>query len=397
MRHKLYIIGTGPGCREFSTQKADAAMRSVDRVLGTSRVAELYERCESLPLSELLEKLDRPFDGSTAVLVSGDTGFFSVASRIDWDFSERYDIERIPGIGSVSYFSAKIGTAYEDARLISLHGRRDRIVPYVAYNRKTFALTGGSVKAHDLCRDLFEAGMEMIGIVVGENLSYPEERILRGTPESLKDEVFDGLAVVYFENQNAVDPHVPLRDGDFIRSETIHVPMTKEEVRWLAIAKLRISPKDVLYDIGSGTGSVAIEMARKACEGAVYVVESREEAVELIRRNRIRHGAYNISVKLRKAPDCLAELPAPDKAFIGGSSGEVDAIVKTLSEINPAIRIVATAISPQSLHEILEAFEEHGLHDIETICVNVAKSKRVGRYDIMSAQNPVYIVSGGAQ
>lgn len=396
MREKLYIVGVGPGSREFLSPLAESVVRSADRVLGTSsRIVELYDNYDVLSLTELFDELELPASGATAVLVGGDSGFFSITSRIGRDFSDRYEIACIPGISSISCFSARIGVNYDDARLVSLHGRPGRILPYVAYNKKIFALTGGSSKAHELCRELFGAGLTNIDVVVGERLSYPDERIVRGNPGLLKDGVFDDLSVVFFGNENAVDPHVPLRDKDFIRSETATVPMTKEEIRHLALSKLAPSPKDIVYDIGAGTGSVAVEAARKAFEGIVCAIESRREACRLIEQNRVRHGAYNIVVTHGSAPDCLDGLPVPDKAFIGGSSGKAAKIVKRLVELNPKIRIVANAVSPQSLNQILGAFEEFGLADPETICVNIAKSDRINRYDMMKAQNPVYIISGG--
>lgn len=379
------------------TQRAEIIMNSADRVLGTARISELYDKSESLALSDLLKRLEQPFSGTTAVLVGGDCCFFSVAEKIVADFSELYDIEQINGIGSISYFAAEIRTKYDDACLLSLHGRNDRIVSYVSYNKKVFALTGGSVKAHDICGELFHAGLTDVEIVIGENLSYSNERIVQGKPGELKNEHFNDLSVIFIGNENAANPHVPLRDRDFIRSEDVsyHVPMTKEEVRRIMLLKLAPSPKDILYDIGAGTGSTAIEMARCVFEGIVYAIECQNEACQLIEKNRVRHGAYNVIVHRGRAPDCLAELPVPDKAFIGGSSGEIEEIVKLLLEKNPNIRIVVNVVTPQNLSRTLDVFERFQLSDIETICVNIAKSKRVNACDIMVAQNPVYIVSGG--
>lgn len=396
MPKKLYLIGAGPGSRDLVSARTLDALRSVDRILGTARVANLHEKCETFDLSALITELRKPFSGTIAVLVGGDCCFFSIASRIAREFSDLYEIERINNSGSIPYFAARIGISYDDACLVSLHGREERIVSRVAYCRKVFALTGGTSKAHDICAELYESGLSDVDVIVGERLSYPDEKIVRGTPSMLENVVFDELSVLYIENENAVDPFASLTDTDFIRSESPSkpVPMTKEEIRRLALSKLALSPKDIMYDIGSGTGSVAIDAARKLFEGVVYAVESRDDACRLIEQNRIRHGAFNVCIRYGNAPECLADLPCPDKAFIGGSSGKTETVLKILVEKNPRIRVVATAVSLQGLGRILDAFQNIGFTDTETICVNISKSKRIGQHDIMTAQNPVYIISG---
>ncbi|HBT78257.1 MAG TPA: bifunctional cobalt-precorrin-7 (C(5))-methyltransferase/cobalt-precorrin-6B (C(15))-methyltransferase [Planctomycetaceae bacterium] len=394
MQEKLYIVGAGPGNGKLWTRQATELVQSAERVLGTMRIAEQHPGCIGLDLPGLLKELERPITGTTAVLVGGDCCFFSLASRIAQEFSHLYEIERINGIGSIPYLSAQIGVSYEDARLISFHGRNNRIVPCVAYNKKIFALTGGTFKVHDLCRELAASGLAGVKVVVGARLSYPDEKIMYGTPAMLKNAVFDELSVMYVENEQAIDPRSPLRDSEFIRSEndTFQVPMTKEDVRWLTLQKLAISPKDILYDIGAGTGSVAVEMARRAFEGIVYAVEQHSGACELIAKNRVKHGAYNVNIVQAKAPEGLERLPQPDAVFIGGSSGEAESLLNVLLEKNPKVRIVANAVTLQSLHRILEAFRKFGPGEVETTCINVAKSKKVGAYDFMTAQNPVYIL-----
>jgi precorrin-6Y C5,15-methyltransferase (decarboxylating) len=226
---------------------------------------------------------------------------------------------------------------------------------------------------------------------VGERLSYPDERIRTDRADALLDMEFDSLSVVYVENLSAADPHVPLRDSEFFRGD---VPMTKEEFRWLSIQKLSVSPRDVVFDIGAGTGAVSVELARKAYDGFVYAIEAKEDACGLVRENAARHGAFNMEIVQGEAPAAFGGLPAPDKAFIGGSSGHMDGILEKLVTLNPGIGVVANAITLQTLHQITEGFEKHGIGDMEIICVNIAKSRKMGGYDMMVAQNPVYVVRG---
>jgi precorrin-6Y C5,15-methyltransferase (decarboxylating) len=261
----------------------------------------------------------------------------------------------------------------------------------VSYSKKVFALTGGVNNVREICRALCKYGLGNVRVCVGERLSYSNERILNATAAELQETDFDELTVVYIENTLAVNPHTPLSDISFIRGE---IPMTKEEIRWLSIQKLVIIPTDTVFDIGAGTGSVSVEMARKAFDGFVYAIETKEEACDLVRQNRAKHGAFNIEIIHGEAPSVLEGLPIPDKVFIGGSSGNMDGILKKLTGLNPGISIVVNAITIQTLNQTLEGFENYGMTDTDIICVNIAKSRRTGDYDMMMAQNAVFIISG---
>jgi len=380
-RGALYIIGFGPGDEAMLTGRAKDALKTAQKCLNT----------REMPLAELALALKTPIEGITAVLVSGDCGFFSAAKTIIRDFSSLYEIEVVPGIGSVQYLSAKIKVPYDDAAIISLHGRDGNIVSKVAYNKKVFALTGGANGAGDICRTLCKYGLGGVSVSVGERLSCPGERIFTDRADKITDTVFNSLSVMYVENPSAVNPHTPLSDSDFTRGG---VPMTKEEIRWLSIQKLGIGPRDIVFDIGAGTGSVSVEMARKAFDGFVYAIEAKEDACALVRENAAKHGAFNVEVVHGEAPGALENLPVPDKAFIGGSSGNMDGTLEKLVSLNPNIRIAASAIALQTLHQITEGFEKYGITGTDIICVNIAKSKKTGGYDMMMAQNPVYIITG---
>ncbi|MCL1913055.1 MAG: precorrin-6Y C5,15-methyltransferase (decarboxylating) subunit CbiT [Eubacteriaceae bacterium] len=378
---KLIVVGNGPGDESLLTGMASSSIKASQKVYNT----------RELPLGDLLAALKEPPFEDTTVLASGDTGFYSVAKTFVMDLGGLYDIQLIPGISSVQYFCAKIKATYENAVFASLHGRDANIVAKAAYNKEVFALVGGANTVQSVCASLDSHGLGHAIITVGERLSFPEEKITSGSAKELKNLVFDNLSVMYIQNPGAIEDRLPLKDSDFTRSKT---PMTKEEIRWLSVAKLGISPNDTLYDIGAGTGSVAVEMARAAYSGYVYAIEANEGACKLVKENAAKHGAFNMQVVYGQAPGALAGLSAPDKVFIGGSSGNMEGIISSILSANKTARIVANAITLQTLAQVVEIFGRFRLQDIDIVCVNTAKSKRVGSYDLMMAQNPVYIITG---
>lgn len=168
---------------------------------------------------------------------------------------------------------------------------------------------------------------------MGENLSYENEKIFVKPASELTEYKGDPLSVICAVNENAgtrLETH-GIRDEEFIRGKA---PMTKEEVRTVSLSKLRLTADSVCYDVGAGTGSLSIEMALRAHQGQVWAIEKKEDAVELIHRNKVKFAADNLEIVEGLAPEALKDLPAPTHAFIGGSSGNLKEIVKLLLEKN---------------------------------------------------------------
>ena len=167
--------------------------------------------------------------------------------------------------------------------------------------------------------------------------------------------------------------------------------MTKSEVRAVILSKLQLSRDAICWDIGAGTGSVAVEMGRQADRGRVYAVERRDDAVELIRENARRLGAENVVAVYGEAPGVCLDLPAPTHAFIGGSSGNMEEILELLLEKNPRIRIVAAAVTLETAAVLTECIRQLGFPDAEVVSLQISRSRKAGAYHLMTAQNPVYL------
>lgn len=392
---KIYIVGAGVGDARYITEYAREIVASADIVITTER---LYNRLAILNPNTMCKEISEfaPFleqnvgrFKSVAVLASGDVGFYSIAKSLKTSLVG-FDIELVSGISSLQYLSSKIGISYDNINVVTVHGRDISCVPFVCYNYRVFLLTGGKNRANDLLNELVEAGLGEVFVTIGENLSDENELIVSGTAEELSIIQFDGLVVMLVQNDHFVDSYKKIYDYEFIRGKT---PMTKEAVRTASISYLNISPTDRVIDIGAGTGSVSIEMARRSNCGIVYAIEKQDDAVQLIKQNRIKHGAYNVKVVSSTAPDCMEALPSFNKAFIGGSSGRLNEIMTVLIGKNPCIRVVINAITLETVSEAIAVLKQFDF-DTQICCMNVSNAYKVGDYNMMKAENPIYIIAG---
>ena len=393
---KVYLVGVGLGNPDTMTVAARRAIEESPLLIGAPRLLEGYEGKTLLPLiaaADIAAAINSAPEGPAAVLLSGDVGFYSGARNL-YPLLQAHQVVTIPGISSLVYFCARLRTPWQDVHLVSAHGRSHNAPGAVQSHGKTFILTGGSYRAGDLCADLCAWGLENVRVSVGERLSYPDEAITAGTAGELAGRDFDSLAVVLAENPAPVRRpfQAPaLSDGDFLRDK---VPMTKEEIRCLSIAKLRLRPDHTLWDVGAGTGSVSCEGALAVNEGRVYAVERKDEAVELLRRNREALGLSNLHIVPGLAPEALRDLPAPDRVFLGGTAGSMEEILRCALEKNPSVRFVVNAVTLETLSEILRCFAALGIDDTDMVQVSVTRTRKAGSYHLMDAQNPVWIVSG---
>lgn len=392
MSRKFYIIGAGMGAPDSLTGEAVRALAASDAVFATRRLAAVCDRAVVCPFDRLAAEAIASDAPTVSVLVSGDVGFFSAAGRLRGQLAPYGGVRLVCGLSSMQYFCAKLGVSYDDACVRSLHGRAGSILGAVSYHKKTFVLTGGENTAPKVCKTLADAGLGGLTVHLGENLGAADERIQTGTAETLAAEDCGNLAVLLIEHPDAANAYEPVRDDMLTRAK---VPMTKEEVRWVSVGRLAVQPRDTVWDVGAGTGAVTLELARKASDGLVYAVERKPEAVALLRENRAKLGGYNMHIVEGAAPDALEALPAPDRVFVGGSGGAMRRILEIAKHKNPAVRVVVNAIALETLHETQAALFALGFAAVEVTQLSAARGKAVGPYTMMTANNPVFILSGG--
>lgn len=400
----IHCIGIGMGDLSTMTLEARDCIRNADIVFGAGRMLDLARivlEGTALPLIEeyraaqIRSYLDEHSQYRTAaVLFSGDIGFYSGADGIRRAFGKE-DVRYHCGISSIVYFASRIPTAWQDVKLLSAHGRSANLIGYVKRYPKVMALSGTAREVEAICEKLIRFGLEDVTVTVGSNLSYPQEQIKSGHPGQFLHCETQGLHILMIQNDHPKRCITPgIADSCFVRGK---VPMTKEEIRALSVSKLRLTEDAVVCDVGAGTGSVSIECAHLCTDGMVYAVEKNPEGVDLIRENCLKFGTPNITIVEGLAPDALQELPAFTHAFIGGSSGHMQQIVETLLAKNPQIRIVINTIALESIAETMEMLKALSIEDADIVQISAAKSKTLGRYHMMQAHNPIYIVSFGGK
>lgn len=403
---KISLVGAGMGGSGGMTLEARAALEQADAVLGAERLVNALDGVCRVSAKKIIEALpeniarrigDHPEWSRAAVVLSGDVGFHSGARRLLDLLDRRHDVELLCGISSPQHLAARLRRPWQNFRLVSAHGVSCDIVAETLNHPEVFFLTGGAIGAADIVNELCAAGLDDALVTVGENLSSPEENIISGKAGELAGRAFAPLAVALVENRRTFARAARcggIEDACFIRGKT---PMTKREARAVALSLIAPEESAVLYDIGAGTGSVAVEMALAARRGRVFAVERDDEACDLTRRNREAFGAFNMTLVRGTAPDALDRLPAPDAAFIGGSGGRIREIVAALIRKNPAVRIVASAVTVETLSRALDALRECGVLGIDATQIAVTRTVERGASRMFDALNPVFLISGGGR
>ncbi|MBO4514348.1 MAG: precorrin-6A reductase [Lachnospiraceae bacterium] len=442
----IVLAGIGMGAETERTMALEKRLQETDYLFGAKRmIAGIAVKKGSFPyylekdIVPCLEQLQREERGNICVtiLFSGDTGFYSGAEKLVNGLRRlpNVNISIFPGISTISALGAKFGVSWGDAMIMSTHGTakerwKVELLFGMRHGRKIFFLTSGAEDVREIGRIMKAQGFaDCYRIKLGYQLSYPEEELFeltagdaqeitqpglyagfllpadRGTlPEGIAS---DGIALhgsAPGSNMsgntepagNASCSNMPCAithgwpDEVFLRDR---VPMTKEEVREISICKLRLTETATFWDVGSGTGSIAMEVAALSPGIRVYAIERKPEAVELIQRNKEKFGAENVAVIEAEAPDGLEGLPAPTHVFLGGSGGKMKAILDMIMQKNPAARVVMNAISLESMAQMQTLLAEYPVTDLEITTVNVSKAKQVGDYHLMQAGNPVTIFS----
>jgi precorrin-6Y C5,15-methyltransferase (decarboxylating) len=396
------VIGLGDdGCAGLTARAANA-VAAAQVLAGGARHLAFFPQFTGErivlegPLGAALDRVAaRAHEHQVAVLASGDPLFFGVGALVIARVGAEH-VEILPAPSSVQQAFARVGLKWDDAAFVSLHGRaRDGLLARLRRLHKVAILTDDESSPRWIAAHLLAHGETGWRAWCCENLGGVDERVRAFSLDALAA-CADVAPLNVLLLQRDGDWRPPpvlsfLPEDAFARRVPKKGLITKREARLLSLAMLQLRPASVVWDVGAGSGSVAVEAALLAPEGRVFAVEIDPEGVELCRDNVRAHAADNVRVIAGGAPEALAALPDPDAVFVGGSKGSLAQIVEVaLGRLRPGGRLVVNAITLDNVAEAYQCLRAGG-REPEVLMLNVARAEPLARYLRWEAQNPIHI------
>ena len=407
---KTYIIGIGPGGGASLNAKTLHRIEQADIVCGGQRLLDMFPALtgdkvtiggDLARIADLIKK--NRGRKRVVVLASGDPGFFGIAEYLTGALGKDA-VKIIPNVSAMQLAFAKIGESWEDAAFLSVHGRPiEDIVGGVRGSDKACIFTDDKHTPAAIARVLLESGINGYRAYVCENLGEKTERIIKTTLKGLLRREFSPLnTLILLRDSDKSARFAPPRalgipDDEFYQRRPQAGLITKQEIRAVSLAKLRVAADSTVWDIGAGSGATAIEASFLAKSGSVCAIEKNDADIAIIRKNIRKFGATGVQVIKACAPEGLDSLPAPSAVFIGGSGGRLTDIIEFATRrLKPGGRIVINLVGLENLNTALDTLRKSGLQP-EITLVNIARSTSVGELTRLAALNPVFIVAAGKQ
>ena len=407
-RAKIHIIGIGDDGADGITSRAKDLIVNAELLIGPETILKLFEGQDSEcwdagdDIDELAGRLDSSSHQKVVILTPGDPLFYGTARYLcDRIGKDRFEV--LPHVSTMQLAFARVKESWNEAYLTNLATQSlNHVVNKIRSAERVGVFTAAHATPSMLAAALLEAGIDYFTAYVCENLGSPDERVTSGELSEFSDGEFSELNVMILVRK----PDVPDRpkqmegrrlfgnpDEMFLQSKPKRGLLTNSEIRVIVLAELDLGPTSIVWDIGAGSGSVALEAAQLATDGHVYAVEMDTDDFELIRQNAERFGLDNVTSILGQAPDAWTDLPSPDAVFVGGTGRQAGNIVKqAIARLKPGGRIVADMASIENLQAVHAVMRE-ATGDVNILMVNVAR----GNYQLDSlrfdALTPKFVLS----
>ncbi len=398
------------GCLSLTSRAVNSVEKA--RVLaGNTRLLEWFPQFKGTVLNMdvgfstwFAQVLEESEEGGVVVLASGDPLFFGIGSTLLKRLPND-DLRFIPSPSSMQLACSRIGLPWQEATAISLHGRSQHydaikgLSSQIQHGDLFCLLTDKQNHPTRIAKHLKQFNNTHWQVWVAENLGASSEQLSEWTLLSLaeSDREFEPLNVVVLKRIPESSPQEwgglgqYSNDDDFEKRMPKRGLITKQPIRHMALCAMKIKPTDVIWDIGTGSGSIAIEAAKQCVKGQVFTLESNADCYASIEANIHAHGTDNVSLVKNKAPFGLAELPAPNSVFVGGSRGEMDAILDTAwQRLDPTGVMVASAVTVDSVTEIF-GWAKRNNAPVQIQMVSVSTGVPLAHYTRYQADNPIHL------
>jgi len=405
---KVHVIGIGEDGPSGLTSLARSLLEHAELLIGEEQALALVPQhgeqrlAVSRQLDEALRRIDQSPQQRIVVLASGDPLFYGVARYLCAHLGkDRFEV--IPHVSSMQLAFARVKESWEEAFLTNLaHHGLDRVVEQIRGAEKVGLFTSETYTPSVVARTLLDRRLDYFSAYVCENLGSPDERVTQGELAEIVGQEFSLLNVMILVRK----PHVPDRpseqigrrlfgnwDEAFLQTKPKRGLLTPCEIRSLTLAEMDLGPSSLVWDIGAGSGSVAIEAAQIAASGRVYAIEMDPDDHQLIRENAQRFGVQNLVAVLGRAPEAWHDLPDPDAVFVGGSGRGIGLLVgEALARLKHGGRLVATMGSIDNLSQTHQLLHQAGL-DVKIWMMQISR----GNYQLerirFESLNPTFVLS----
>ncbi|QDS89642.1 Precorrin-6Y C(5,15)-methyltransferase [decarboxylating] [Rosistilla ulvae] len=407
--NKIQIVGVGDDGVEGLTNHARALIEAADVLVGPANLLPKVaigpsERMESgSDLQRLSEILEGLASRNVVLLAGGDPLFYGTA-RFLCDSLGKDRFEVVPHVSSMQLAFARVKESWDDAYLTNLATQPlDRVVERIRTADRVGLFTTEEITPSALAAALLDRRIDYFNVYVCENLGSPDERVTQGDLSSLQGQTFGPLNVMVLVRREGVADRPQQMEGkrlfgnpddQFLQSKPKRGLLTPMEVRCIALAVMDLGPTSIVWDVGAGSGSLAIEASQIVSGGQVYAIEMDAEDFGLMTDNAQRYGCDTLIPVHGQAPEALAALPDPDVIFVGGTGRAVaDLVDQIFDRLRPAGRFVVNVASPENLVGVQAAFQRRNVEPSVRM-VNVAR----GNYQLdrlrFEAVNPSFLISG---
>jgi precorrin-6Y C5,15-methyltransferase (decarboxylating) len=400
--YKLFVIGVADEILSSAGQKL---LGTCSHIFATPRLQKiLFEPTATIhnisPLQEQLELIKSSLlQGHVGILASGDPLFYGIGKKLLLNFPAE-KIVFCPALTSIQRACALFKTSWDDAVVVSLHGRNSTHLPgLILHNKKTILLTDKTNNPGAICKMLLDylsliddpETARAITVMVAEDIGLESQRLFSGSLLETVQETFSPLNVLYIEHRAVPkNPSVifGLTEDDIIHSRGL---ITKDEVRAATLHQLNLPESGVVWDVGAGSGSISIEAGRSHPGLTIYAIEHKKEELANIKANIRKFGCYNVVPVFGKAPEILSGLPAPDRIFVGGSSGTLPALTELADNLLPADgRIVINGVIEKTIKEAPLLLSRHKF----TVKTTTLSVRRTDCSNKTVNFNPITITTG---